>query len=171
MNDNEELFDILDENEKVIDHKPRNAVHGNPSLRHRAVHVLVFDDAGRIFLQKRKKNKQVQPGKWDSSVGGHVLSGEDTREAAYREMYEELGITGIELDHLFDFVITNEIETEHVCTYSTVWNGSFALNENEIEDGRFWTREEMAACVGTGTLTPSFEREFEKLSLHSNSHP
>ncbi len=169
MADAEEYFDILDEEGGVIGRRARSAVHGNPELRHRAVHVLVFDDGGRIFLQKRKKNKLVQPGRWDSSAGGHVLAGEEPETAAYREMHEELGISGVVIEHLFDFIITNEIETEHVRTYSVVCNDPPAINTDEIEEGRYWTLEEVAESIGTGMLTPSFERELAKLRTRSVS--
>src|SRR6516164_8309470 len=85
----EEIFDVVDENDHVIDRKPRNEVH-RLGLMHRAVHVLVFNPCGEIFLQKRSTKKDRQPGVWDSSASGHVDSGEDYDSCAIRELGEEL---------------------------------------------------------------------------------
>ena len=90
----EEIFDLVDDDDRVIGRATRNEVHGNPKLLHRVVHVLVFDSLGRLYLQKRADDKDVQPGKWDTSVGGHVDAGEDRETAALRELSEELGIPG-----------------------------------------------------------------------------
>ncbi|MCK5249813.1 MAG: NUDIX domain-containing protein, partial [Spirochaetaceae bacterium] len=70
-----EIFDLVDDEDRVIGRAGRDEVHGNPALLHRVVHVLVFDGRGRIFLQKRAEDKDVQPGRWDTSVGGHVDAG------------------------------------------------------------------------------------------------
>src|SRR5215472_14287436 len=86
----EEIFDVVDEHDHVIGSKPRNEVH-RLGLMHRAVHVLVFNPQGEIFLQKRSMKKDRQPGVWDSSASGHVDSGDDYDSCAIRELNEELG--------------------------------------------------------------------------------
>src|SRR6202012_5546052 len=88
----EEIFDIVDEQDRVIGQRSRREVHAT-GLRHRAVHVLVFDDQGRIFLQKRSMSKDTHPGVWDSSASGHVDAGEDYDTCAMRELREEIGLT------------------------------------------------------------------------------
>src|ERR1700686_4931160 len=87
----EEMIEIVDTEGSTIGIRRRSEVHGNPSLLHKVVHVLVFNDAGNLLLQKRSMNKDVAPGKWDTSVGGHVSPSEDLKTAALREMKEELG--------------------------------------------------------------------------------
>src|SRR5208282_2515326 len=89
----EELLEIVDKEGKALGVALRSSVHGNPSLLHKVVHVLVFNSSGELLLQKRSLSKDVQPGKWDTSVGGHVSAGEDIYSAVYREMEEELGVT------------------------------------------------------------------------------
>ena len=81
-----ELFEIVDDNDLVIGTAPRRECHGNPALVHRAAHVLVFNRAGQLLLQKRSASKDIQPGKWDTSVGGHLDPGENYLTAAVREM-------------------------------------------------------------------------------------
>jgi len=69
----------------------RSEVH-RLGLLHRAVHVLVFNSYGQVFLQKRSMKKDRQPGVWDSSASGHVDSGEDYDTTAVREVWEEIGL-------------------------------------------------------------------------------
>ena len=88
----EEIFDVVNECDEVIDAKPRSEVH-RLGLKHRAIHVLVFNSRGETFLQKRSMTKDREPGKWDSSTSGHVDSGEDYDACAVRELREEIGLT------------------------------------------------------------------------------
>src|SRR5215468_9128241 len=87
----EEIFDVVNDRDEVIDRRPRSEVH-RLGLRHRAVHVLVFNSRGEIFLQKRSMKKDRQPGLWDSSASGHVDSAEDYDACAVRELEEEIGL-------------------------------------------------------------------------------
>jgi isopentenyldiphosphate isomerase len=88
----EEIFDVVNERDEVIDARPRREVH-RLGLKHRAIHVLVFNARGETFLQKRSMTKDREPGKWDSSSSGHVDSGEDYDACAVRELREEIGLT------------------------------------------------------------------------------
>ena len=90
MNEDEYL-EIVNEKGEIIGSAQRSEIHGNPSLMHKVVHVLVFNREGDLLLQKRSQNKDVAPGKWDTSVGGHVEAGEDLLGSCKREMLEELG--------------------------------------------------------------------------------
>ena len=87
----EEIFDVVDADDRVIDQQPRSEVH-RLGLRHRAIHLLVFNAAGELFLQKRSMKKDCFPGTWDSSASGHVDSGESYDACALREPPEELGL-------------------------------------------------------------------------------
>src|SRR5688572_9929677 len=87
----EEIFDVVNERDEVIGRNTRSVVH-RLGLRHRAVHVLVYNSKGAIFLQKRSMQKDTFPGAWDSSAAGHLDCGEDYDACAIREMREELGL-------------------------------------------------------------------------------
>ena len=156
----DEHFDIVTDEGNIIGEASREDCHGNPTLVHRAVHVLVIDLEKGLYLQKRSMKKLVQPGKWDTSVGGHVISGEGYKAAAMREMEEELAITGVSLNHLFDYKIRNEFESENVRTFLAFWSREIAFNTDEIIDGRFWEKSEILANIGRGLFTPSFEIEY-----------
>ena len=155
-----ELFEIVNERGEVIGAAPRDRCHGDPSLVHRAAHVLVFNRAGRLLLQLRSRDKDIQPGRWDTSVGGHLAAGEGYEEAAVREMAEELGITGVELKYLYDYPLRNEVESENIRSFLVVYDGPVRRQPEEIDDVRFWDMAEVKAALGTGAFTPNFETEF-----------
>jgi carboxymethylenebutenolidase len=157
---NEEYFDIIDESCNIIGKATRKECHGDTSLAHRVVHVLVFNRNGELFLQKRSLNKDIQPGKWDTSVGGHVNLGECFDDAVYRELGEELGINA-NVQHLNDYWMRNSIETEYVRSYICIYDGEIKFDPIEIDDGRFWRIEEIEENLGTGIFTPNFEQEFD----------
>ena len=154
---------IKDDDGNIVGAATRDECHGNPSLIHRAVHVLVFNRGGQLYLQRRSKEKIIQPGKWDTSVGGHLETGESYEQAAYRETLEELGFTPQKIDFLFSFKVRNSIEAENINTYRTMFDGPIAPHPEEIEDGRYWGIEEIYNALNTGVFTPAFEHEFTLL--------
>ena len=87
----DEVLDLVDENDTVIGHANRRDIH-RLGLRHRAVHILVFDMDDHLLLQKRALHKDINPGLWDTSAAGHVEMGESYDDAARRELLEELDI-------------------------------------------------------------------------------
>ncbi|MGA1842788.1 MAG: NUDIX hydrolase [bacterium] len=165
----QEYIDIVTEDNKIIDKAFRSECHGNPRLIHRAAHILIFNSAGRLLLQKRSMNKDIQPGKWDTSVGGHVESGESYEKAAYRELEEELGIKNVDLDYLYDYKMRNEIESENIRSYLCRYDGQIDFNRDEIDEIRFWEIEEIKRQLGSGIFTPNFEQEI-KLYLNMANH-
>src|SRR5208282_5126554 len=158
----EELLEIVDKDGRSLGVAPRSSVHGNPSLLHKVVHVLVFNSTGELLLQKRSMSKDVEPGKWDTSVGGHVSAGEDTSLAVYREMKEELGVDTCEPGFLYSYIHSNTFESELVYTHSCIHNGPFLFNAGEIDAVRFWRIEEIKKALGTNILSDSFEEEFAR---------
>ncbi len=155
-----EIFDIVDEDDRVIGRAPRADCHGNPALIHRVSHVLVFNHRNQLLLQKRSRHKDIQPGRWDTSVGGHLEPGESYLDAAYREMREELGIDGVPLTFLYHSKIRNEIESENVATYFARHDGVFQFPPEEIEEIRYWDAGEIEMALGSGIFTPNFEEEW-----------
>lgn len=131
----DELLDVVDENDTVIEVRTRGEIHA-AGLMHRAVHILVFNDRGELFLQKRSMLKDEQPGMWDSSAAGHVDSGEDYHACAEREIEEELGIV-IErpLQALFKLPASPRTGNEHCMVYSYRYDGPMVLQATEIDEG------------------------------------
>jgi isopentenyl-diphosphate delta-isomerase type 1 len=159
----DDWFEVVDEHDRVIGRARRSECHGNPALVHRVAHVLVFNSNGQLLLQKRSMNKDIQPGKWDTSVGGHLDPGEDYLTAARREMQEELGIKNCPLTFMYHSRIRNEIESENVGTFLAVYDGEIHFPQDEIDAVRFWRPEEIDSSLGHDIFTPNFEEEWQML--------
>jgi isopentenyldiphosphate isomerase len=157
--EDEEMLEVVDRNGKVLRLARRSEVHSDPSLIHRVVHVLVFDRRGRLLLQKRSQTKDVAPGKWDTSVGGHVSPGEDIEKAACREMAEELGISECGLAFLYCYLFSGAAETELVHTFRCVHTGPLNYDKKEIETVEFRELNEIKNSLGSGLFSEHFEYE------------
>ena len=145
----DEVFDVVNEHDEVIGQSTRREVHAR-GLRHRAVHVLVFDAQGRVFLQKRSMAKDSAPGCWDSSCSGHLDAGEDYLPAARRELVEEIGLR-IDGLHLLTPVLRSEAcadtGNEFVWVYRLQSEGPFVLNPAEIERGEWFAPAEVTRAI------------------------
>ena len=135
MDDAEELFDVVDEDDKVIGQASRRDVH-EKSLLHRAVHILVFNPDGDLFLQKRSMSKDENPGLWDTSAAGHVGAGEDYHQTAQRELEEELGISE-SLKLYTSIKACPETLWEHIRIYTCETRKIISINTEEIDEGKF----------------------------------
>lgn len=161
----EDIFDIVNNNDEVIGQKPRSLVH-TEGLKHRAVHVLVFNAAGNVFLQKRSENKDNNPGVWDSSCSGHVDSGESYEVAAERELMEEIDLLVEQpLEPLFKIDACENTGHEFVWVYQTVHEGPFTLNPDELDDGQWFKPAEIkdALAVRPNEFSPSFRLIWNQL--------
>lgn len=131
-----ERFPVVDGQDRLVGEAPRAEVHGN-NLRHRAVHILVFNHLGELFLQKRSSRKDRHPRLWDSSAAGHVDAGEDYDVAANRELQEELGVSA-ELTRLVKLPASETTGQEFIWLYHARHDGPFELARSEIEYGEFF---------------------------------
>ena len=143
----EEIFDVVNDRDEVVGQSPRGEVHRR-GLLHRAVHVLVFNSRGQVFLQKRSMNKDRQPGLWDSSASGHVDSGEDYDACSVRELREEIGLR---LEggpkRLFKIAAGQDTDQEFVWVYRGDAEGPFELNPAEIERGAWFAPDEVTPRI------------------------
>lgn len=167
---NDELFPLVDPDGKVIGSATRGECHSGSMLLHPVVHLHVMTPGGKLLLQKRSDDKDIQPGKWDTSVGGHVDFGETVAEALRREAAEELGLTDFEPRALTPYVFESSVERELVNPFVAVVSADypFKFQEEEISELRFWSRSDILAAIGRGILTPNFEQEYKRL-LNGNT--
>ncbi len=165
MKDNlEELFPLVDEDGTVIGSATRGKCHDGSKLLHPVVHLHVFNAAGDLYLQKRPMWKDIQPGKWDTAVGGHAAYGETTEESLRREVSEELGIADYIPRFIGKYIFESARERELVHVYTTTYTGQLHPSADELDGGRFWTRQEILDALGKEILTPNFESELKWLS-------
>src|SRR5579862_14700 len=137
----EEIFEVVNERDEVVGQNTRREVHAC-GLLHRAIHVLVFNTRGEIFLQKRSITKDREPGKWDSSSSGHVDSGEDYDACAIRELREELGLAVQKTpERMFKIDACTGTDQEFVWIYRCAAEGPFRLHPDEIECGEWFAPE------------------------------
>jgi isopentenyldiphosphate isomerase len=161
-----EFFPLLNDIGEVIGKATRQECHSGTFWLHPVVHLHVFNSKGELYLQKRALDKDIQPGKWDTSVGGHVDYGEELTEALKREVREELGITIFEPNFIKSYKFVSSQEAEYVNCFFTIYDGIISPDPVEISEGRFWTKNEIEAALGTDIFTPNFEQEFLNVVLN-----
>ena len=158
----DELLPLVDENGNITGAATRGECHNGSMMMHPVVHLHVFNSKGELYLQKRPEWKDIQPGKWDTAVGGHIDLGEHVEQALFREAGEELGIEDFTPEALPQYVFRSERECEMVYPYKTVYDKDIRPSE-ETSGGRFWSMDEIRKSIGKGILTPNFEQEFKRL--------
>jgi 16S rRNA (adenine1518-N6/adenine1519-N6)-dimethyltransferase len=131
-----EQFPVVDENDEVQGYAARAEVHGN-NLRHRAVHILIFNQLGDVYLQQRSRWKDRHPLKWDSSAAGHVTGGENYDETAQRELKEELDVD-VPLERIFRLTASSRTDHEFIWGYRGLVSGDPSPNKCEIKRGVFF---------------------------------
>lgn len=158
-----EWFPVVEPNGLVVGRAVRQYCHSGAKPLHPVIHIHIIDRFSRLYLQKRSMRKDIQPGRWDTAVGGHVSYGEGILEAVYREAFEELGFTEFNPIHLDTYEFESEIERELVNVFAVV--GSYDLHPDldEVDEGRWWDLADIDANMDKGVFTPNFESEFRMI--------
>lgn len=154
----EEMLPLCDENGTLTGAATRGECHNGSRLLHPVVHLHVFNSKGELYLQKRPMWKVIQPGKWDTAVGGHIDLGESVSMALERETREEIGITDYEPKLVMSYVFDSKKERELVFVHTTTYDGKITPSE-ETDGGRFFSIQEIKDSIGKEILTPNFEQE------------
>lgn len=163
MDNNKELFPLVDCEGNVIGSILRGEAHNGGKKLHPVVHLHVFDNERRLYLQKRPIWKDIQPGKWDTACGGHIDYGENVEEALRREVKEELGITDYVPKLVTHYIFESNVEKEFVNVFTTTYNGKIQPSDTELDGGRFWTFAEIEANIGNDIFTPNFLNEYNNI--------
>ena len=158
-----EFFPVVEPSGLVVGRSTREYCHSGAKPLHPVIHIHIIDRYGRIYLQKRSMRKDIQPGKWDTAVGGHVSYGESVLEALYREASEELGFSEFNPIHIMTYEFESSIEREMVNVFAVI--GSYDLHPDldEVDEGRWWDIADVDAAIGKEILTPNFESEFQMI--------
>lgn len=121
-------------------------------ILHRAFSIILFDESGKMLLQKRSKNKYHSSGLWTNACCSHPLPGERTEDATRRRLKEEMGIDmQPEFSHTFIYKASLdkdlvEHELDHV--FVGTFNGRPDINKQEVEDWKYvdldWLKRDVA---------------------------
>jgi isopentenyldiphosphate isomerase/intracellular septation protein A len=156
----EEWVPLVDEQGKIVGQAPRSQVHNGSKLLHPVVHLHVLNHNKLVLLQKRPMSKQIQPGKWDTAVGGHISAGETLEDALKKEAFEEIGLTGFSAKLLNVYKWESEVEAELVYLFTTFDFKNVKVQSAEVEEIMFWTKNQIEDQLGKNIFTPNFEHEF-----------
>lgn len=156
----EEWLPVVDAQGKVIGRAPRSVCHSGSKLLHPVVHLHIINKQGDIFLQKRSHSKKFLPGKWDTAVGGHISVHETVETALKREAWEELGISQLKVQFLASYIWESEREKELVFVFLCQYYDCIHIDNPEVEEGRFWNRQEICQKIDSGLFTPNFIHEY-----------
>ncbi len=129
--DQSERFQVVDEHDRELRTATRAECHADPGLIHRSVFVIVETDAGRLF-QRRGLLKDTHPGWWCLSCAGHVAAGESYAESARRELAEETGIEGVELERIGTLLMRFADETEMAGIFAATHSGEMIVRPPEV---------------------------------------
>lgn len=158
-----EFFPVIEPNGMVVGRALRQYCHGGEKPLHPVIHIHIIDRYSKIYLQKRSMKKDIQPGKWDTAVGGHVSYGESLIEAVYREASEELGFTDFNPIFLEAYQFESEIEKEMVHVFAAVGHYELNPDHDEVDEGRWWHVDEIDSNLEQGIFTPNFESEYKMI--------
>ena len=158
-----EWFPIVLPSGMVVGRSTREYCHGGSKPLHPVIHIHIIDRFSRIYLQKRSMKKDIQPGKWDTAVGGHVSYGESVVEAVYREAFEELRLMEFNPIYIETYQFESSVEKEMVSVFAAVGTYDLTPDMDEVDEGRWWPIEEIDANIGKGVFTPNFESEFQMI--------
>ena len=159
----EEQLPLVNDDGQVIGKSARSLCHNGQKLLHPVVHLHVLNEANDIFLQKRPMNKLIQPGKWDTAVGGHISFGEELKDSLHREAWEEIGLKNFNAKFQKKYVWESPVEKELVYVFVTHDYQSIHLHSDEVEEGKFWAKKQILDNIGKEIFTPNFENEFQLL--------
>lgn len=156
-----EDFPLVDEEGNVVGRATRKFCHSGSMALHAVVHLHILSNDGRLYLQKRSMKKDIAPGRWDTAVGGHIDYGESVADALAREAREELGvdISALSPKPLFNYIWQSSVEREVVNAFAIQYEGTITPDHDEVDEGRFWTFDQLKESLGKDVFTQQFEQQ------------
>ena len=157
-----ELFIVVDENDNVVDYRTRGECHSDKSLIHRSVQIVLFDNEGKVLMQKRSMTKDLYPGYFTVSASRHVDKGESYESTAKRELFEEIGLD-VPLEFKTKFLLKNTLESEYVALFTGKFEGELKLNASEVETVEYVAPQDVESL--RSQIAPTAIRSFEELGI------
>ncbi|HUV72523.1 MAG TPA: NUDIX domain-containing protein [Clostridia bacterium] len=158
----DELLDLVDENDQVIGQVTKRDANSNPSLFHRAIAIIIYDNKGRILLQQRSLKKKVFTGLWTVSCAGHVPKGISYEQAAHKELLEELGFD-TNLKFIKKLKIVEANETHFYSWFIGKYKGEkICFEPEEVEQVKFVDQNEFSRMVREGKVVESSARAIKQ---------
>ena len=159
------LIVIVDDDDKIKGAALyREAVEN--SMIFQSANVLIVNSQGNLFVHKRSQTLETHPGKYDVKVGGIVDLGETYKEAAIRELKEEVGVENVELVFLFALKFRQGIHKNNRQVYKCKYDGKFELQKEEVAEGKFMMRDEIEKLKVEGKLSDSAVKVWEEFLKH-----
>jgi isopentenyl-diphosphate delta-isomerase type 1 len=158
----EEYFSLVDEKGNFTGKASRKFCHNGSKVLHAVVHIHIFNSQNKLLLQKRRMDKDIQPGKWDTSVGGHVQAGESITDAVKRETLEEAGVV-IQMNGLKpikEYIFESDVEREYVYSHIYRYDGEIKFQESEIDKVEFLDKNGIEKLIDAKETTFNFIKEF-----------
>ena len=149
----DELVDVVDEHDRVVD-TVRRAEMRRRRLRHRCTFVVVRSSDGGVLVHRRSDLKDLWPGAWDLAVGGVVTSGEAWEPAARRELAEEVGISGVDLELIGEGSYADEHVDEVARMWTVTWDGPVTFDDGEVVEAHVVTLDELRARLARDPFVP-----------------
>lgn len=158
-----EMLPLTDEGGLVTGQAPRSWCHNGTKALHPVVHLHLINRNSEIYIQKRSSEKEIFPLYWDTAVGGHISYGEQVLEALYREAREELGMFDFNPVSILTYVWESTTEKELVNVFAAVGDFDLEPHNEEVEEGRWWSLNDIESSMGKNILTPNFESEYARI--------
>ena len=146
----DEIIDLVNEHDEVIGQTTKGEANGNPTIIHREIAVLIYDESNRILFQQRSRKKTVGPLSWDLSVAGHIPSGTSIEEAAHLELQEELGF-----DVSLEFAVKKLRKYDNETHFASYFIGQYdnspiMFEQEEVEQTKFMNKIELQRFMTEG---------------------
>lgn len=156
-----ELIAWVDEQDVLLGSLPRAELRAR-GLIGRGTFILLFNSRGELCVHRRTLSKAVYPGYWDVAAGGMVAAGEDYAESAARELYEELGVSGVALRAHRRFFFDQPDNRLWCAVFSAVSDAPLVLQPEEVLEARFIPAQQ--------ALAEAAERDYCPDSLQALRH-
>lgn len=145
----DEIVALYDEQGRECGSAPRSRMRAE-NLRHAATCIVLRDSTGRIFLHRRTMTKDMFPGLCDFAAGGVLTAGEDPYAGATRELAEELGIVGVELEVIGEADYADDRSRYHAFRYTAVSDGPVTLQPEDVAWGDWVSVAELRSRIRSG---------------------